>query len=328
MIALGTRPLETVEHFFNDLLTEADYTQVHACEKTDPLFHKASWAKACPSLRHGMPSLLAEIRAEAVRVKKNPSLLPSFKALRLNLGTAPVARNHVLDAETWQAAESSTVERSGPYVLALDLGDGAAQSAACGYWRRTGRLEALAAFPAVPHSLKGRGLKDGVGALYARCEERGELFTTPGRAVDVGLLLRRVLASWGRPVAIVADRYRETDLRQALDAVHFPQADLILRGQGWKDGAADVRGFRRAVLDGEVSPLPSLLLRAALAEAVTLPDPAGNEKLSKGTEGGRRLRARDDSAAAAILAVAEGSRRWPDGAKAKKKRRPRLHFVG
>ena len=53
----------------------------------------------------------------------------------------------------------------------------------------------------------------------------------------------------------------------------------------------------------------SLLLRAALAEARTVADPAGNEKLAKGVEGRRRRRARDDAAAAAILAVAEGVRR-------------------
>ena len=234
----------------------------------------------------------------------------------------------MLDAETWQAAEAAEVERAGPYVLGIDLGDGAAQSAAAGYWRRTGRLEALAAFPGAPLSLKARGLKDGVGALYAKCEGRGELFTTPGRAVDVGLLLRRVLASWGRPVAIVADRYRENDLRQALDAVHFPQAALILRGQGFKDGAEDVRGFRRAMLDEQVSPLPSLLLRSAFAEAVTVADPAGNEKLAKGAEGGRRKRARDDAAAAAILAVAEGLRRWPAVEQSRKKRRRRHAIVG
>ena len=39
-------------------------------------------------------------------------------------------------------------------------------------------------------------------------------------------------------------------------------------------------------------------------------DPAGNAKLSKGSQGGRRLRARDDAACAPILAVAEGVRRF------------------
>ena len=64
--------------------------------------------------------------------------------------------------------------------------------------------------------------------------------------------------------------------------------------------------FRRAVLDDKVRPGPSLLLATALSEARLVSDPAGNEKLAKRGEGGRRTRARDDSLAAAILAVAEG----------------------
>ena len=35
-------------------------------------------------------------------------------------------------------------------------------------------------------------------------------------------------------------------------------------------------------------------------------DPAGNEKLAKGGQGGRRIKARDDALAAAILAVSAG----------------------
>ena len=77
---------------------------------------------------------------------------------------------------------------------------------------------------------------------------------------------------------------------------------------GFQDGAADVRAFRRACADGKVTPTPSLLLRSAMSEARTVSDPAGNAKLSKGSQGGRRLRARDDAAAAAILAVAAGVR--------------------
>ena len=77
---------------------------------------------------------------------------------------------------------------------------------------------------------------------------------------------------------------------------------------GYKDGAADVRSFRRACLEGRVTPLPSLLLASAIGEARTLSDPAGNSKLAKGSEGGRRLRARDDAAAAAILAVGLAAR--------------------
>ena len=44
-----------------------------------------------------------------------------------------------------------------------------------------------------------------------------------------------------------------------------------------------------------------------MADARTVSDPAGNAKLAKGSAGGRRLRARDDAAAATILAVAEAA---------------------
>ena len=77
---------------------------------------------------------------------------------------------------------------------------------------------------------------------------------------------------------------------------------------GFKDGAEDVRAFRKGCADGRVTPVPSMLLRSAMSEARTVSDPAGNAKLCKGSQGGRRVRARDDAAAAAILAVAAGAR--------------------
>ena len=77
-------------------------------------------------------------------------------------------------------------------------------------------------------------------------------------------------------------------IQQALDRAGFPQAAFTVRGMGFRDGAEDVRLFRRACLEGKVAPGRSLLLRAALAEARTVADPAGNEKLAKGVEGRRR----------------------------------------
>ena len=114
------------------------------------------------------------------------------------------------------------------------------------------------------------------------------------------------LKDWRR-IATRFDR-READLREGLDAAGVPLAALEFRGMGFRDGAADVRDFRRACADRRVVPAPSLLLRSAMAEARTVADRAANHKLSKGSQGGRRVRARDDAAAAAILAVADGAR--------------------
>ena len=66
--------------------------------------------------------------------------------------------------------------------------------------------------------------------------------------------------------------------------------------------------FVALVFSDRVVPDVSLLLRSAMSEARTVADPAGNEKLAKNSEAGRRMRARDDAAAAGILAVSAGNR--------------------
>jgi phage terminase large subunit-like protein len=52
-----------------------------------------------------------------------------------------------------------------------------------------------------------------------------------------------------------------------------------------------------------VKTAPSLLLRSAFSDAITLVDPAGNHKLAKARSLGRI-----DAAAASVIAVAEGAR--------------------
>ena len=127
------------------------------------------------------------------------------------------------------------------------MGQTQAMSAAAGYWPETGKLDAVAVFGSEP-DLRSRGLSDGVGRLYLDCEARGELVTCPGLVSEVRTLLGEVLERWGTPAAIVTDRWREADLRDALAKIRFPRASMIVRGQGFKDGGADVRDFRAAFL--------------------------------------------------------------------------------
>ena len=253
-----------------------------------------------------MPDLLAAIRAESGRARRDDSLLPAFESLRLNQGVSDTWRAVLLSAEVWRGIEGRA-ERSGRSFWGVDLGTSAAQSAVSAYWPESGRLECLAAFPALP-GLAERGRADGVGDLYVECARRGELIQTGGAAVDVAALLREAAERFGRPYGIAADRWREAELRDALTAGGLPVSRLELRGMGFRDGAEDVRQFRRWCLESRVIPLPGLLLASAMAEARTISDPAGNAKLAKGAQGGRRLRARDDAAAAAILAVSMASR--------------------
>lgn len=311
MIALGTRPA-TPEHWFSKWLSGgAGYSQVHAAAESDKPFQKRTWQKANPSLAH-MPSLEEAIRADAKRAKLDDSAMQAFRALRLNMGVDDTGRAVVLDASTWRECEVDSLPApKGKSVWACDMGSGAAMSAVASYEPISGRLEVIAAFPNIP-SLKERGAKDAVGNQYERMRERGELVTVGGRTVDVAELIEIAVAEFGVPERVACDRWRLSELEDALDAAGLTNVPIVLRGMGFKDGADDMRRFRRAAIEGKIKTPESLLLRSAVAGAVVVSDPAGNVKLAKSKESSeRRQNHRDDALAAAILAVAEGIRTPP-----------------
>jgi len=118
------------------------------------------------------------------------------------------------------------------------------------------------------------------------------------------------LADGAELACIVGDRFRHAEFVEAMAKAGLARLPFIWRGFGWKDGSEDIERFRRAVFDGAVKVAPSLLLRSAFADAITLVDPAGNHKLAKARSLGRI-----DAAAATVLAVAEGMRRKGSRAK-------------
>ena len=221
------------------------------------------------------------------------------------MGVSDVAVSLLLDSTVWESIEGEA-PRQGGAVWGCDVGSNAAQSAVSAYWPESGRLESMAAFPAVP-GLAERGLRDGVGNLYQQCHERGELIVCGENAVNVAGLLSAARDRFGAPSAIWADRFKWPELIDAAKGAGIKGCRMVPRGQGFRDGAADVRAFRRACLEGKVVPVPSLLMVAALSEARTVSDASANAKLAKGVQGGRRALARDDAAAASILAVACGA---------------------
>ncbi len=319
LVALGTRP-EGSDHWFSRMLAgEAGYAQVHAARREDPPFQLRTIRRANPSW-NALPSLQARLLQERAEARISPDALASWRSLRLNMGEPDTHRALILSADLWKSIEGQA-EAAGPCVWGIDLGANSAQSAVASYWPDTGRLECVSAFPTVP-DLSERSVKDGVGRLYHACRDRGELILTEGRVSDIEVLLAKAWERLGSPSRIVADRWREAELRDALDASGIPACDLEVRGMGFKDGAEDLRAFRRACETRKVTPLPSLLLRAALTEARAVSDPAGNSKLAKNAEGGRRLRAKDDALAAAILGVAAGVRNGG------RPRRPRWRYAG
>ena len=320
LIALGTRPADESHWFAKMLAGGCEYSQVHAAREADRPFWKRTIRRANPSYDI-LPSLRARIAKEIEDAKLDPDAMASFEALRLNKGQDDTVRSVLLDADSWKRAQAlgPAPRRSFEYVLGLDLGQNEAMSGAAAYFR-DGTLEVVAVLPQIPN-LREKGLADGVGALYQQMERRGELIRAGRRVSDISSLLAESLKRWGKPAALVVDRWRAAELRDALERSGFPRASLVVRGQGFKDGGADVRAFRRAVLGGLVRPVESLLLTSALREARVVTDQAGNAKLAKSSEGGRRQKAKDDAAAAAILAVSAGFRQWHERGGVRRRRR-------
>lgn len=263
---------------------------------------------ANPGSEYGIGPSLEWLQQQArVAIQRGGQALTGFKLYSLNQRISDVGKAQLLTPDEWQACEMGDDElppREGDCVVGLDLGLSRSMSAVALYWPLTGRLEVQGAFPHKP-SLADRGESDGVKDRYVRMHDRGELIVTGDSTVQAGPWLRQVWADLVQDAdvkAIVCDRYRQAELLDALTAAGI-RAPVVFRGAGFRDGGQDVEGFRKAVFDGEVRTVPSLLMRSAAADALVVVDDAMNSKLTKARSLGRI-----DAISASILAVAQGQR--------------------
>lgn len=284
------------------------YVQEHRPEAGLPPDDLASLLIANPGASEGIGPSAEWLTAQAKRaIARGGSALSSFRNLNRNERVASDNRSVLLTVDEWLSCEVSPDDlppREGPVVLGIDLGGSRSMSAASMYWAETGRLECVGAFPCTP-GLADRGQADGVSGRYVEMRDRGELVTMGDATVPVARFISEVIAKLDgqAPAAIVGDRFRYAEFIEALREAGLDRVPFIPRGQGWADSAEDCERMRRAVFENDVKSVPSLLLRSAFSDAITLVDPAGNHKLAKGRSLGRI-----DAAAATLVAVAQGVR--------------------
>ena len=311
-ILIGTQSKDP-NHFFSKLCNgQADYVLKFSADDDDDVHSPKTWAKANPSLKY-LPTLRKQIAKESEALKIDPSCLGMFRNLRLNLPVDPVGRTiliNLLDYQTHLLVKDEDLPgRRGPYCLGIDLGGSIAQSAVAAFWPATGRLEAHAFIGSVP-DLKERGKIDNVGNAYCEMRDRGELSNLGERTVPFVEVMDWVKNEWGNPALVSGDRYKKAELLDAIDKSTLNPRNIIFSGQGFRDGTATIQGFRRAVFEGKVKVKKNLLLEAGLMDTVLVTDPMLNLKIAKGSEGGKRLRAKTDIIAATVLAVSVGRREY------------------
>jgi len=140
---------------------------------------------------------------------------------------------------------------------------------------------------------------------------RGHLIAVPGPTIRSGWIAAEIarLAVEFKIRAIAYDRWRVDDLRLDLDDAGC-KVPLEPRGQGFKDASPDLGVLVELALTGRLRHGGHPVLRAAMSEAVTVSDQAGNLKVDK-ERGNRRGVVRVDPAVALAMAVGAASRTPP-----------------
>jgi phage terminase large subunit-like protein len=284
---------------------EGTFVQEHRPEIGLPADDLDSLLIANPGAAQGIGSTIDWLQEQARRaIARGGSSLSSFRLYNRNARVSGERRDMLIDVDTWLDCEVAELPaREGPLIVGVDLGGSSSMSAAVFYWPQTARMESFGCFPSEP-GLEDRGTRDGVRGRYVEINQRGELATLGGSIVPADKFLAMIARrADGYPIAcLTSDRYRQSEFEEAMRKAGL-RVPVVWRGMGWKDGAEDVERFRQAVADEQVKASPSLLMRSALSDAVTISDVSGNAKLAKARSLGRI-----DPAAAAVLAVAEGRR--------------------
>ena len=277
-----------------------------------------------PEIRRCNPltAVSAEFRRKLLEerdaARKDSRLKARFLSYRLNVPSGDES-TMLLTVDDWARIEARPVPaRDGRPIVAYDLGGGRAWSAAVALWR-TGRVEALAVAPGIP-GLAEQEKRDRVPAgTYRRLAQTGALRVAEGLRVQPPAELHRACVdAWGRPEALLCDRFRLPELQDAVNGT--PISPRVAR---WSEASEDIRALRRMAADGPLACEEGsrALLAASLSAAMVKNDDQGNVRLVKR---GTNNTGRDDVAAALVLsagALARALARQPV------RRRVRVHLV-
>lgn len=257
------------------------YSAGEELELSDP----KAWAAANPALNSFRSRI--ELEQAAEKAARMPSFENSFRNLYLNQRVNMVAA--FVSPSVWKAGNGPAdddVFLAGPVYGGLDLSATTDLTALVLTARRDGVLHVRPYFWMPQDSMIEAARRD--RAPYDVWMREGLLRTTPGKVIDYAHVARDIGALVEHlPIAKIGfDRWRMDRMQQALDTqgVTLP---LEAFGQGYVSMSPALDALEADLLQGRVRHGGHPVLAMCAANAVAVPDPAGNRKLDKSKATGR-----------------------------------------
>jgi phage terminase large subunit-like protein len=295
--------LDLLSKLIDDAKTRADQKRklvLFAAEDEDAIDDEATWRKANPALGDFLN--LDELRGLAATAVRMPSAEATFRNLNLNQRVA--ALNQLFSPSVWEAnggAPDLSVFESEPVYGALDLSGKQDLTALILIAKRDGKWHVWPHFWTPAGTLRERAARD--RAPYDVWVEREHLTEVPGVTIDYGFVARRIATIAGKcDLRVIRyDRWRIDDLRAALSAIG---CDVPLEecGQGFRDMGPAIDALEVECLQGNLLHGKHPVLTWNAANAIIVPDPAGNRKFEKVKATGRI-----DGMVALAMAVGAGT---------------------
>ena len=296
IILIGTlAPMATRQgHWWYDLIQAGTTGSVHVqtFQGNAATWDKWGTIRKCNPLTAISSSFRDKLLEERDAARKDSRLKARFLSYRLNVPSADESEM-LLSADDFERMTARPVpDRDGRPLVAVDLGAGRAWSAAVACWEN-GRLECLALAPGVPDiEAQERRYRVPPGT-YQRLVDSGVLLVADGlRVQPASQLWEAILDTWSTPVRIVCDRFRASELADAVQGA----TNIEPRITRWSEASFDVRSLRKLAKDGPLSVAADsrLVLAESLRTALVKNDDAGNSRMVKR---GSNNEARDDVAA-------------------------------
>lgn len=257
--------------------------ELHAAEQDADVTNKKAWKAANPAL--GKFRSRDELERMADKASRMPSFESSFRNLYLNQRVNMV--QSFVSANTWKQGNGQPASLEGLTVFGgLDLSATTDLTALILTGRKDGVLQVHSHFW-IPEDMVAEATKRDRFS-YDVMVKQGLLRTTPGKVIDYAFVARDIgaLTANLNIAEIGFDRWRMDRMQLALDAAGV-QLPLKEHGQGFKDMSPALDALESDLLKGTILHGGHPVLAMCAANAVAVPDPAGNRKLDKSKATGR-----------------------------------------